>query len=133
MEEVQVFEYLGFIFNRREDYVDQLKELGRKGRMTVNKIWGLGKKICKDDFVRRGNLFNYLVKSVMSDEAEIWGWEERKNLEKVILVYVRWVFKLNFCIPKYLITRVRIRKVKGGMGIRARKYEEKIREMEEYK
>lgn len=50
-------------------------------------------------------LFNYLVRSVMSYGAELWGWEERKELEKVMLDYVRWVFKLDFCTPRYVITR----------------------------
>lgn len=43
--------------------------------------------------------------SVMSYEAVIWGWEERKNLEKVMLDYVRRTFKLDFGTPRYLITR----------------------------
>lgn len=30
-------------------------------------------------------LFNYLVRSVMSYGAELWGWEERKELENVRL------------------------------------------------
>lgn len=24
--------------------------------------------------------------------AEIWGWDERKELEKIMMDYIRWVF-----------------------------------------
>jgi len=93
---------------------------------------GLGERICKDDFGRRGMLFAYLVKSVMEYSVEIWGWEERKNLEKVMLNYVRWVFNLDFCTPRYVImNELVIGKLEIEWGIRARKFEEKIKEMEE--
>lgn len=52
---------------------------------------------------------------------EIWRWEEKEELEKVMLDYARWVFKLEFCTPRYLITReLRMFKLKVGWGIRAR-------------
>lgn len=53
-------------------------------------------------------LFNYLVRSIMAYGVEIWGWEERRKLEKVMLDYemiVRWVFRLDFCTPRYVILR----------------------------
>jgi len=49
-----------------------------------------------------------------------------------MLDYVRWVFRLEFCTPRYLmIKELGIEKLKIEWGIRARKYEEKIRIMEE--
>lgn len=32
----------------------------------------------------------------MSYGVEIWGWEEKKELEKVMLDNVRWIFRLDF-------------------------------------
>lgn len=91
-------------------------------------MWDLGERICRNDFKRRWILFRYLVQSVMEYGVEIWGWEEKEELEKVMLDYVRWVFKLEFCTPRYLITReLRIFKLKVGWGIRARRYEERIK------
>lgn len=37
--------------------------------------------------------------------SKLWEWEERKELEKIMMDYVRWIFKLDFYIPRYLITR----------------------------
>ncbi|CAB0029227.1 unnamed protein product, partial [Trichogramma brassicae] len=41
----------------------------------------------------------------MSYGAELWGWNERKELEKVQMDYVRWVLRLDFCTPGYIIVR----------------------------
>lgn len=51
----------------------------KKGRIAANKVWELGERICKDDFIRRWILFKYLVQSVMSYRVEIWKWEEKKR------------------------------------------------------
>lgn len=61
IEEVQKFKYLGFVFNRKGDYKDYIKELTRKGRMAVKKIWGLVERIYKNDFQRRWMLFKYYI------------------------------------------------------------------------
>lgn len=53
LEEVQYFKYLGFVFNGKGDYSVHLKKLIKKGRIAANKIWGLGEKICKDDWDRK--------------------------------------------------------------------------------
>jgi len=78
LEEVKVFKYLGYTFNRKGNYKEQLGELRRKGRIAANKVWGLGERICRDDFERRWMLFKYLVKSVIEYGVELWG-QERKN------------------------------------------------------
>lgn len=41
------------MFNRKDDYSDHLKDMKRKGRLAVNKVWSLGERICRDDFIRR--------------------------------------------------------------------------------
>lgn len=48
-------------------------------------------------------LFKYLVQSVMTYGVEIWGWEEEKELERIMMDYVRWLFRLDFCTPRYVI------------------------------
>ena len=44
-----------------------------------------------------------------------------------MLDYVRWIFNLDFCIPRYVIMRQVMDKFKIGWGLKARKYEEKIK------
>jgi len=73
-------------------------------------------------------LFRFLVQSTMAYGVEIWGWEEKGNLEKIMLDYVRWLFRLDFCTPRYQITReLYMDKMRIGWGIRARRYESKVK------
>lgn len=53
IEEVETFKYLGFVFNRKGNYNDHIKGMSRKGKLAINKVWGLGERVCRDDFLRR--------------------------------------------------------------------------------
>lgn len=99
------FKYLGFTFNREGSYRDHIRDLTRKGKMAAKKIWGLGERICKCNFGRRLCSFKYLMQSVMEHGVEIWEWEEKKELEKIMSDYTRWLFNLDFCTPRYTIMR----------------------------
>ncbi|KYQ58106.1 hypothetical protein ALC60_02913 [Trachymyrmex zeteki] len=58
----------------------------------------------------------------------MWGWEEKVELEKVMLDYVRWIFRLDFCPPRYIIMReLTMEKMRVGWGIRARRFEQRIK------
>ncbi|XP_032673718.1 uncharacterized protein LOC116845308 [Odontomachus brunneus] len=132
IEEVKEFKYLGFTFNQAGNYKAHIRDLYKKGRVALNKVWGLGERICRDDFVRRWALFRYLVQSVMSYGVEVWGWEEKEKLERIMMDYVRWIFRLDFCTPRYIIMyELGMEKLKIGWGIRAKRYEEKIRNSSE--
>lgn len=64
--------------------------------------------------------------------CEIWGWEEKRDLEKIMIYYIRWIFNLDFCTPRYIMTKeLRIDKLKINWGIRAYRYKRKIKEMAE--
>jgi len=105
IEEVQTFKCLGFMFNRKGNFKEHIKELANKGRIAVRKVWRLGERMCRNDLIRRWNLFKYLVQSVISYGVELWGWIEREELEKIMMDYVRWMFRLDYCTSRYVITR----------------------------
>jgi len=45
-----------------------------------------------------------------------------------MLDYTRWLFRLDFCTPRYLITReLYMDKLRIRWGIRARRYELKVK------
>lgn len=56
--------------------------------------------------------------------------KRKRDLEKN---NVRWTFKIDFCIFRYLIKKTRINKLTIEWRIRARKYDEKMKEMEDTK
>jgi len=49
IEEILKFKYLGFVINNKEKY-KEYKELSRKERIAVRKMWGLEEGICRNDF-----------------------------------------------------------------------------------
>jgi len=61
---------LGFAFNRKENYKDHIKDLIKKGKFAAKKVWGLGERVCRNDYIRR-DLFKYLIQSVMSYGVKI--------------------------------------------------------------
>jgi len=64
--------------------------------------------------------------------AEIWEWIEREELEKIMPDDVKWMFRLNFCTPRYVITREFGRdKLRVGWRIRAKRFEKRIRNSED--
>ena len=130
IEEVKDFKYLGFTFSRDCSYKEHIKELKKKGIAAARIVWRLGKGCCKNDFRRRKLLFNYLVKSVMEYGVEIWGLEEKKELEKVQIDYYRWVLGLHISTPRYVIyTETGTEKLGINWGGRILMFVEKIREM----
>lgn len=113
--------------NREGNYKEHIVELAKKGIIAAKTTWGLGKHKCRNDFKRKKMLYKYLVKSVIAYGCEIWGWKERKELEKVQVDYFRWVMKLEFCTPRYIIYREAcVNKMKKEWARRAVKFEEKI-------
>lgn len=48
----------------------RIKQEG-KGRIAAKIVWGLGERICRDDFSRRWVLFKYFVQNVMAYGVEI--------------------------------------------------------------
>jgi len=117
IEEVQEFKYLGFVLNKYDNYMDQIKDLVRKGRMAAKKVWGLGERICRNDFKRRWNLFRYLMQSVMEYAVEMWGWDEKIELEKIIFDYIQMDVWFRVLYTKiYNIQETRTIKIKCNMG-----------------
>jgi len=40
------------MFNRKENYMDHIKELVKKGKFAARKIWGLEERVCRNDYIR---------------------------------------------------------------------------------
>ena len=66
---------------------------GRKS--ILGRIWSLNKRKFKEDRKRRMKLFDTLVRSVITYGAEIWGYKEWKEIEKIQDKYINWTLKLD--------------------------------------
>jgi hypothetical protein len=52
-------------------------------------VWGIGEKKWGGEFGRRIMMFESMVKSVVIYGAEIWGWKEQEEVERVQDKYFR--------------------------------------------
>lgn len=64
-------------------------------------------------------MFVCLVKSVMEYGVEIWRWEKKKELKKLMLDYARSVFRIDFCTPRYFVRKEFAwnEEIKSRMGV----------------
>lgn len=53
LEEVKMYKYLGYIFNRKSNYKEHINKMRRKGRIAANKVWGLEERLCRNNSGRR--------------------------------------------------------------------------------
>lgn len=72
-------------------------------------------------------LFDWLVSSVVSFRAEIWGWKEWEEVERLQERYIRWVLGVDGRTPGYMMREESKReKMRTKMGSRAVRYEERL-------
>jgi len=73
-------------------------------------------------------MFNILIKSIFMYGVEIWGWEERKEIEKMQERYMRWILGLDRCTPGYVVREeLKLEKISIEAGSRALKFQEKMK------
>ncbi|KAL7306932.1 hypothetical protein TKK_0001091 [Trichogramma kaykai] len=79
LEKVREFEYQEMLLNTEGNFNSQIRKLMKKGIVAAKATWGLGERRCRVDYRRRMLLFKYLVQSLMSYGAELWGWNEERS------------------------------------------------------
>lgn len=89
IEEVAEFKYLGYVLKRNGEDDGQIRELRKKANVIIRQVWGMGERRFRDDFEKRMIMYKYLVLGVMIYEAEVWGWKERGDLERLQRKYIK--------------------------------------------
>lgn len=129
IEEVRKFKYLGYTMMANGGQKEHLREVKRKGAVVMREVWGIGKRRFGKDWARRLWLFDRLVWAVMGYGAEIWGWKEREELERIQDRFLKWVTGVERSTPGYMVREELQRdKLMGRAGMRAWGYERKLDE-----
>ena len=124
LEEVKEFCYLGYTFQRNNKSTKQVQKLAAKGMRATKQIWSIGERKFRNDFKIRSLMFDSIVKSIASYGCEIWGWKEREMLERLQLVYWKWVLGLKREVPGYIVLEeTKRKKMRIDFGKRAMKME----------
>jgi hypothetical protein len=127
IERVSEFKYLGYIFNERATVRAQVREVVRKANKVVGCVWGIGERMWGGEFGRRMMMFESMVESVLMYGAEIWGWKEQEEVERVQEKYLRWVLGVDRETPGYIVREECKRsKLRVKAGKRAVKFEDRM-------
>ncbi|KAL6420234.1 hypothetical protein ACFW04_014604 [Cataglyphis niger] len=93
---------------------------GDKRILLFGLCLGIRKKKFKNDWGRRLCLFDKLVWTVTGYGVEIWGGEERKELEKLQERYLSWVLGVEWGVSGYIVREeLQREKLRGRAGRRA--------------
>jgi len=127
--EVKEFKYLGYTFQRNGGQEAHIKERVRRAAAVMGQAWGIGKRRFRNDWGRRIWLFDRLVWTVLSYGVEIWGWKERKQIERLEERFLKWILGVEGSTPSYMVREELQRdKLRGRGARRARAYEKRIEE-----
>jgi hypothetical protein len=77
MEQVNEFKHLGYTFSEIATDKAHIREIVRKANKVVECVWEIGERKWGGDFRRR------MIESILMYGAEIWGWREQEEGEKV--------------------------------------------------
>lgn len=100
-----------------------------KGAALLGQVWGIGKRQLKGESGRKVWLFDRLVWSVVNYGVEMWGWKERKGIERLQDRFFRWVLGVQRSTPGYMVREELQREMlKGRAGMRVWGYERKLKE-----
>jgi hypothetical protein len=60
-------------------------------------VWGIRQKVA------RRMMFENMIESILMYGAEIWGWKEYEEVERVQEKYLRWILRMNRETPDYIV------------------------------
>ena len=87
-------------------------------------IWSIGERKFGEDFRRRMIMFNTMVKSICMYAVELWGIEERKEIESIQERYLKNILGLERYTPGYLVKEgTKTERIIVESGERVIKYE----------
>ena len=127
IEEVKEFKYLGYVFKKNGRKKAHVRDRVKKAEVIMRQAWGIGKRKFGKKWSRRMWLFDTLVWTVLGYGAEVWGWKEREEVERVQEKFVRWTLGVDWRTPGYMVREeVKRMKLRTWAGRRAWRYEEKL-------
>ncbi len=105
----------------------------KKSKKSYGSSVGSGRKTLerrhRDD---HGTQFKALIESIMMYGAEIWGWAEQGELQKIITNCWRWVLGVKWNVPVYIVQEeVDEEQLWANTWGRAYEYEWRLRQVED--
>lgn len=105
-----------------------MQEVSKRVMSVMKATWGIRKRLFGGWHEKKIIIFDYLVKSILTQACEVWGWAEYRQLETGQETYLRWILQLPWHPPGYLVLKETKRnKIWIETGKKALKFKGKIR------
>jgi hypothetical protein len=89
--------------------------------------WGIGERKWGGDLRRRMIMFESMIESILMYGAEIWGWKEQGEVEKMQEKYLRGMLGVDRETPGYVVREeCKRNSLRVKEGKRAAKFENKM-------
>lgn len=129
LEEVRMFNYLGFVFQINGKYGGHISHMTGAARRSVAQTWSLGERKFPENYIIRKQMFDSLVVPTMIYGCEITGFAERDTIEAQARKYFRWTLGLRQGTRNALLMdETKMKPMHILTGSRAMKYEERAKE-----
>ncbi|KYN30224.1 hypothetical protein ALC57_00314, partial [Trachymyrmex cornetzi] len=136
IEEVKEIKYLGYTLQKNGGTEKYIKERIKKATVAMKRTWSIGERIFRDNFERRTKMFNTLVDSIALYGAEVWCWQNDNRLDGIKRKYMKWILKLDWRTPNYILTEetkmeeIKVKAIRRAVkGEEESKWEKKRREV----
>ncbi len=103
VEVVKCFKYLGYIMQSNNGNSEHIKYICKKARMGMGAVWGIGKRLFKNELGKRLKLFNANTEAILMYGVEVWGWREEAELQELLMKYWKWMLGVRWNTPTCLI------------------------------
>lgn len=90
IEEVTSFTYLGFTLQCNGSFNKHIRNLAERGNAQVARVWSIGERKFPGNFLIRKRMYECLVEPTITYGCELFGLEERPELERVMRKYLKW-------------------------------------------
>ena len=93
-EEVKSFVYLGIVFQQNGEFTKHHRAVSRKANGKATEVWSTAERLFTNSYRTRIELFKSIVLPIILYGAEVTGYGDLPEYEKILRRYLRWTLGL---------------------------------------
>lgn len=103
IETVKSYKYLGMIFTPGLAFQEHIKERSSKAKTNLNTVWSSFLSKQRIGFSAKFNLFKAVARAIYCYGAQVWGYTNFHEADKLQRYFVKRIFGLPAFTPNYII------------------------------
>ena len=103
IEVVRNYKYLGVWFSSNGRFLTHVQKAALTAKQTLGRIWNIFVDLRLSALNPKMKLFNSVIKSALLYGAEVWGVEQFKEVDRVLIWFIKKLFWLKTSTPNYMI------------------------------